>query len=534
MLDGLRPRRVLTAAALLAAVTGAAAAWRWSREPRAREPHEVPVAFWAWRDEAPAQEEVDAAAASTGARTLFLRAGQLDLDGGRLARIRAVRGRFPAKVSLHLVYNATRSLLEGFERVEEGALGAAFVESFHEDAARASREGARVEGLQLDVDVPTRLLARYGRVLRAVRARLPEGTALSVTGLPTWMGAPRELKAALAAADFWVPQFYGAEIPERLERAVPVASAAEVERGVERARRLGLPFYAGLSAYGQALLYSPAGRLLELRGDLDPARVASAGNFELVERRAFGPHATGDGGGADSGARASEWRYVFRAQGEAVTDGLVVRAGDTLVLDVPSGESLRAGARGARLRGGDTLLGICLFRLPTRGDATSLNLEQIASALADREARVSTRLEAARAGGARANQLLVAAVNDGAAAALYGDDALSVTLRLPRGGLRGLTRLEGFESFETLCAAPPTRPDARAPSLGPCSPARARFVRLRARAWPGGARAAAGLSFEAGAPAELSARVSVRADDGRLWEREMTLKTDAGSEGEFR
>src|SRR5205085_7618064 len=134
--------------------------------------------------------------------------------------------------------------------------------------------GARVIGLQLDLDVPTRLLERYGRVLRETRALLPEGTLLSVTGLQTWMGAG-ELRGVLDAVDFWAPQFYGAEIPATVERVVPIASPGAVSRAVARARELGKPFYAGLAAYGYALLYTEKGKLLEARGDIAPARVAA-------------------------------------------------------------------------------------------------------------------------------------------------------------------------------------------------------------------------------------------------------------------
>jgi hypothetical protein len=507
---------VLKAAALAACLVAVGVAWRRGREPRAWEPAATPVAFWSWRDETPAQADVDAAAEATGARVLFLRAGQLDFSSGRVSRIRAARGRFPTKVALHLVYNATPDLLEEFERVEEGALASAAVGAFLEDAARAAGEGARVEGLQLDIDAPTRLLARYGRVLGAARSLLPEGVRLSATGLPTWMNSARALRETLAAVDFWAPQFYGASVAARSDRVAPVSSPAAVERDVERARELGVPFYAGLATYGQAMLYGRDGRLAGLRGDLDPARVAADQNFELVERRAFEPRATSGADGLTA-AHASEWRYVFRARSDAEAAGLSVRAGDTLVLDVPSGEALRAGARGVRRRAGDKLLGICLFRLPTRGDATALNLAQVAAALADREAAVSTRLEAHET---EAGQLLLTAANDGAAGALLGDGAVTITLPLPKGGrLRGLTRLEGFDTFETLCAASPSRPPQ------PCSTARAGFVRLRARAWGVGARASAGLSFEDGAPASLSAHVAVRADDGRLWQRELTVPT---------
>src|SRR5205085_7432049 len=199
-------------------------------------------------------------------------------------RVRAVKGRAPASVELHLVYNATPALLSEFERVDEGALAAAAVETFRADSLRVSKEGARVAGLQLDIDVPTRLLARYGRVLHAVRDSLPAGARLSVTGLPTWMEAGAQLREMLDAVDFWVPQFYGAEIPETAERVLPIASPEEVRRSTARARELGKPFYAGLAAYGYALVYTEAGKLVELSGDVDPAGVASDGNFELVER----------------------------------------------------------------------------------------------------------------------------------------------------------------------------------------------------------------------------------------------------------
>jgi len=133
------------------------------------------------------------------ARVLFMRAGQFDFGAGHVTRVRAVKGRVPSNVELHLVYNATPALLSEFERVDEAALARAAVETFLADSERASKDGARVAGLQLDFDVPTRLLARYGRVLKTARASLPANTRLSVTGLPTWMSADATLRAMLDA-----------------------------------------------------------------------------------------------------------------------------------------------------------------------------------------------------------------------------------------------------------------------------------------------------------------------------------------------
>jgi hypothetical protein len=527
--------RLLAAAAGITAATLATAAWRWAHAPRAWKPEEVSVAFWSWRAETPAQDEVERALKETRARVLFMRAGQFDFEAGRVRRVRAVKGRAPSDVELHLVYNATPALLAEFERVDEAALARAAVETFRADSERASKEGARVAGLQLDFDVPTRLLARYGRVLKTARASLPANTRLSITGLPTWMNADASLRETLGAVDFWIPQLYGAEIPATAERLLPIASPEEVRRASARARTLGKPFYAGLAAYGYALVYDEKGKLVELSGDVEPARVASDRNFDLVERRTFGPGAAGSGT-ASGAAHAGEWRYVYRAREDAVLGDVLVRAGERIAFDVPSGESLRASARGVRETAGDSLLGICVFRLPTRGDRNVLGIAQVAAALEDRDAEASTIVTLARAPESKegsANQLLIEASNDGRVAALYGEGAFTLTLRVPRGSLRGVANMEGFDTFETLCESRSTDVAAAADesehvssqqsSLRPCSAARASVVRLGARAWDVGAGARAGLSFEGEPPASVPASIALRRDDGGEWSRALSL-----------
>lgn len=493
-------------------VAGAAlvsAGWRGAHAPRAWQPGEVPVAFWSWRSEAPSEEEWARARGETGARVLFLRAGQLDWAAGRVRRIRAFEGRPPAGGELHFVYNATPALLAGFEKIDEKELAGAVVKAFTVDAARG---GARVKvsGLQLDLDVPTRLLPRYARVLREVRALMPRGVRLSLTGLPTWMDSSA-LREVLDVADFWAPQFYGAEIPATVGRIVPISSPASVARDVARARELGEPFYAGLAAYGYALHYDGKGKLLALRGDLDPARVAGGRDFELIERRRFG---RGESGGAAQ--PEARWRYVFRARADAVLDETVVREGEQLVLDVPSAASLRAGVRAVRESAGERLLGVCLFRLPARGEPSTLSLAQVTAALADREVRASVRLAA----DVTADRFVLTAANDGEAGAVFGDNALTITLRVPRGSVRGVARLDGFTSFETLCE--------QGGGLLPCGAARAGVVRLRARSWPAGAQAAAALSFEGDAPGALAATVLMSADDGRAWEQAGRVEIGGG------
>ena len=62
------------------------------RQPRAWLAAETPVAFWAWRNQTPGSADVREAIDKTKARTIFLRAGQIDLEDGKLRRIRPVTG----------------------------------------------------------------------------------------------------------------------------------------------------------------------------------------------------------------------------------------------------------------------------------------------------------------------------------------------------------------------------------------------------------------------------------------------------------
>ncbi len=255
-----RPRKIVIGGSLLVA-----ALWSWlNAAPAPRAVNDTPIAWWAWRNQTPAASELSHALALTKSNTLFLRAGQLDLERGTLRRIRAAQGALPHGVKLHLVYNATRSLLAQLEQVAPETLATTIAETFAADRARAADEQADLTGLQLDLDVPVRLLPRYQQMLRALKPRMPQGVQLSITGLPAWFESPA-LTDVLAETDFWIPQCYGAEIPRQLSQVLPIAAPRQTLRAVERARRLGKPFYAGLAAYGYAIHYDPRGKLLALR-----------------------------------------------------------------------------------------------------------------------------------------------------------------------------------------------------------------------------------------------------------------------------
>src|SRR6185503_3684294 len=131
--------------------------------PRVWSVDEVPVAFWAWRTLSPDKVDIQAAVENAHAQVLFLRAGQIDYQDGKLRRIRPLAGSLPNGIKLHLVYNTTRAVLKELESIDSQTLANEIAASFKEDSERARRDGAEVKGLQLDIDFPTRLLPRYDR-----------------------------------------------------------------------------------------------------------------------------------------------------------------------------------------------------------------------------------------------------------------------------------------------------------------------------------------------------------------------------------
>jgi len=492
--------------------------------PRVWAARDVPVAFWAWRNDAPSEGEVSRAVEKTRASVLFMRAGQLHYEKETLQRVRAIAGRFPRGIELHLVYNSTRAFLSEFERLDPIKLADLISQTYSEDLARAAQDRAEVAGLQLDLDVPTRLLPHYARIVRNLRERLPTGVKLSVTGLPTWMES-KALADLLDAVDFWIPQCYGALIPERLEQVSAISSTRTVARAVERARELNHPFYAGLSAYGYTILYDARGALIALRGDIDPARVAEDANFYLTEREPFDTEDKKDGQTTSS---ASEWRYVYRARADAVVEGLAVRAGESLMLDVPSAETLRESARAVREGAGEKLLGICIFRLPSETDASTLRLEQVASALADIAPAASTELRAelldSKSADAHeeAQSLRLTATNQGTTSALMGDDAFVIDVRVPAGSLRAV-RLEGFSSAEALCGKVEQTHPKGEDVAEPCAERRANILRLKSKTWMSGASLSAVLNFNEDTPQTFMTETRMQTDEGREWRQEQQI-----------
>ena len=465
----------------------------YEAKPRLLSVNEVPIAFWAWRVNVPNEADIDAAFTATKAKTLFLRAGQIDFEKGEFKRIQAVKGKFPRALDLHLVYNGTRKFLTEFENLDLENFAKSFAGIYQEDLAQADQDQATIAGIQLDLDVPTRLLPRYAQALTKLKDLLPPNIKLSITGLPTWANSS-DIHSVLSVVDFWIPQCYGTEIPNRITKQIPISSPNNVARIINNIRQLKKPFYAGLSAYSYAILYGKDGSLIELRGDLDPALAAQNKNLELQESANFkGDEANG------------ERRYVYRAKSDFVFDGLIMKAGESLVFDLPSIESLRECARAVRENAGGKLLGICLFRLPNKGDESVLSLTEITTALNDQPSTVATKITLHRDKNQRLN---LVAENVGTASALNGEGALTIDVAIPVGSLNEVINRVGFTEYETLCQMP--RQDFARPS----SQRRANVIRLKTNSWKPGSEADATLTLNIETAEKMLVTTTTRINNG--------------------
>lgn len=492
-----RLARVIYASVILAAVSLVSI---FIARPHVWAVNEVPVAFWAWRTQSPDTIDVDEAVETARAQVLFLRAGQFDYQDGKLRRVRPLAGSFPRGIKLHLVYNTTRAVIEKLETIDSQTLANEIAATFREDSERARRDGADVKGLQLDVDFPTRLLPAYERTLSAIHPNLQPGTELSITGLPTWMDSP-ELNGVLHNVDFWVPQLYGEEIPKLSSQLIPISSPESITYFVNKARHIGKSFYAGLAAYSVALLYNAAGSLVTLRGDMNPALIFSDPNLELINQRSFG---------------SAERRYAFRAKAGGVTDGLNVSAGDVLVIDLPSPETLRSAARIVRGLAGRKLLGICVFRLPGADDPAALTFEQVADALNDQDPSPAISVRLKRQPQANNSHAFVLEFkNTGTVSPIIG--SLKVDLVVPAGSFEEIRTGHGV-TFQPMCASGPQ----------PCSERRADLLRLTISFLAPGQTLTTTLLLNRDLPATTGVSIAMQTETDQSYSAQNEIRIEAG------
>ena len=123
----------------------------------------------------------------------------------------------------------------------------------------ASDRGLHVAGLQLDVDSPTRQLPEYAEFLAKVKAALPGGVQLSITGLLDWFKGRTAVASVVQHVDEFVPQFYDADdLSGNGEGTTAISKPFEAGKWGPVFNRFGKRFRIGISTFGRSLYRSAA------------------------------------------------------------------------------------------------------------------------------------------------------------------------------------------------------------------------------------------------------------------------------------
>ncbi|MBS0589226.1 MAG: DUF3142 domain-containing protein [Proteobacteria bacterium] len=140
--------------------------------------------------------------------------------------------------------------------------------------------GVRLVGIEIDHDCATHRLEAYADLLAKVRPRLSSGLKLSITVLPTWIGASA-LTAVLANVDASVLQVHAIAAPRTGASAVGLFDAAQARRWIDAYAALTpLPFYVALPAYGVRAGFDEDGRAVAVEGEM-PRTIVAAQTHEL-------------------------------------------------------------------------------------------------------------------------------------------------------------------------------------------------------------------------------------------------------------
>jgi hypothetical protein len=424
-------------------------------------PLPIEVSIWYWHKPFSIPDTEMKQLRGMGVRRLFVRAGVFrEREKGLRLTLPQEWKSSATGLNVHLVFNFGYDVVRGFGEIPNGAMASAISGAMDAENKRAEAAGVRVAGVQLDFDCPTSKLPKYASLLTDLRKSVKaDGLALSITALPTWLTSS-DLRSLAAQTDFIVPQFYEAEISRSRRPLSPISSLARFERGIMAAGRLGVPFYAGVPAYGRALVFDGSDKLLGVFRDMGPDDAMRVDDFKL--ERSYCIDAKGDE--ATSQSAIGEEIVEFAA---APPEG---QKPYHIVFNLPTATLIEKHLKSLRERRPSNCLGAILFRYPERGERSTVPLATLESVAASREASPKIEVEtnvssapwdlidAPRSASRPPVELRVQATNRGSASTFFSPDSITLTLVLDQPGVDSLpSRLRSFDGVETYFAEDPKR-----------------------------------------------------------------------------
>lgn len=408
-----------------------------------------------------------------GVKTLYVRAGTLASDGQHLKLILPQQWKSSSD-NVVLTFNFHPGLVSHLESMSVATIASESGACIQRASASAAKAGISVQGVQLDIDCPTRLLPRYKQIIDGIRPTIPEGETYSITALPTWLTS-KNFPALASSVDFVVPQFYEGRTGKVIDEVAPITDPAGLKAGLARLDKLGIPNFVGLATYGHALQYDDKGRLVSMVQGLSAEDALRHPALAEISSAAIDK----DGKRANSKADwIGEDLLLLKAihpdrQGRGLGNRLAFLLPSPTMVQQQLAEFRKDRPQGNR--------GVILYRFPESGEAMSLPLASIANALHSKPAKIDAKISFKSRSepwsligtGAKAStppyqvKLMVTATGDAPTTASHDAFELVVTLDSP--GLEGIEAGD-FDKVETGSMI--------GQKFLSCSPATASVIRL--------------------------------------------------------
>ena len=208
----------------------------WALRRHSRTPNTpLEVGIWYWHSPFQIPKADAEKLKAMAIRDVYVRAGTFTYrDGKANLIIQQVWKSGAPDFRIHLVFNFDYTIAPRFGTVPNDVLAPVIIVGVRAERQKAESAGVKVVGIQFDLDCPTKRLPKYAELLQTLRAALRDPqTQLSITALPTWFSAPRDLAKVTALTDFYVPQYYEAAFSDRLETDRPISHLAQVQSGLK-------------------------------------------------------------------------------------------------------------------------------------------------------------------------------------------------------------------------------------------------------------------------------------------------------------
>ena len=507
--------RHLIGLALLAAIGGAVALVGFAQFQRHNRTPTAPleISLWYWHSPFRLSGQESERLRGLNIRALFVRAGTIERgENGVCATLPQVWQTSPNAPAVHLVFNFDYSMVRHFAELDNANIASVVAATEKQAKAKAEAVGLRIIGVQLDFDCATKRLPKYADLLRRVRAALPRPELkLSITALQTWY-VSGDLSAVLDAVDFAAPQFYEANLADSITHFEPVSNIKRTARALEKADSFGKPFYAGLPAYGHAVMTDDRGKVIGLYREMTVDEAATHPAFQFV--RAF----PADRNGQPTTAKS--------AIGENLVDFVAVRnardgrgKGYHLIYDLPTPELLAQHLALVERNRPPNCRGVILFRYPEPGATMTLPLPALTAVLQKRPAMPDIKLNVQCAAspwelietGRKANRppldVTVSVANCGNSDTFFAPDGLTLNLIFDKAGMEE-SAAPAFDRTETFAASSDSAAKIR------CSAARANEIQLSKRHLAPGETVKINLRLPADGATTLRGDWTLRNPDG--------------------